>query len=104
MGNIYVNEEIILYNIANSHMWSCKYKTCKDGSYLAKYYNDEKGYICWLRIYELNETEIQITGRYCMSDIDCKFDCTECTELEIFSTIEQYLLLRFIERVRKWII
>lgn len=104
MGNIYVNEELILYNIANAHLWQCRCKICKDGSYLAKYYNDEKGYICWLRIYELNDTDIQIKGRYCMSDIDYKFACSECTELEIFSTIEQLLLLNFIERVRKWII
>ena len=102
--SIYINEEIILYNIANMHLWSCKCKTCKDGSYLAKYYNGNNTYICWLRIYELSESEIEVRGRYCNSDIYQKFDCTEVTELEILSTIEQLLLINFIERVKKWII
>lgn len=86
------------------HLWECKSKVCKDGSYLAKYYNSEKHYVCWLRIYELSETVIQVKGRYCNADIDYKFDCTECTELEVLSTIEQLLLLNLVERFKTWII
>lgn len=101
--NIYVNEEIILFSIANMHLWTCKYKTCKDGSHLAKYYNSEKTYICYIRIYELSESSILVKGRYCNSDVYQKFDCAECTELEILSTIEQLLLTNYIERVKNWI-
>lgn len=104
MSNIYINEEILLFNVANMHLWTCKMKICRDGSYLAKYYNDNKSYTCWLRIYELSESEIEIKGRYCNSDIYQKCDCAECTELEILSTIEQLLLVNFAERVKKWII
>lgn len=101
--NYYINEDLLLHNIAIMHMWTCKSKTCKDGSYLAKYYNSEGGYVCWLRIYELSESEIRVTGRYCNFDIDHNFDCTECTELEILSTIEQLLLNNFVERCKLWI-
>lgn len=102
--NIYINEELILHNIANMHLWYCKCKVDNDGSYLAKYYNSNKSYICWLRICEISETTIHIKGRYCNSDIDKKFNYIECTELEIISTIEQLLLINFIEKAYKWII
>lgn len=102
--NVYVNEEIILFNIANMHLWTCRYKTCRDGSHLAKYYNSEKSYVCYIRIYELSESSILVKGRYCNADIECKFNCIECTEFEILSKIEQSLLINLTERIKKWTI
>ena len=102
--NIHVNESIILYRVANMHLWTCKFKVCSDGSYLAKYYNSDKKYICWLRIYELSETHIEVKGRYCNRDVYHKFDCTECSELKILSVIEQLLLLNLVEKMKAWII
>lgn len=40
--NINVNKSLILYSVANMHLWTCKFKVCSDGSYLAKYYNSDK--------------------------------------------------------------
>lgn len=102
--DVNINNEIVLYNVGNMHLWTCMLDTAKDGSLIAKYYNDEGHYVCWLRIYYRSDTLIELKGRYANADIHCNFNLEECSDVEMISIIEQRLMLNLADRIRTWII
>ena len=102
--NIYVNEDAILFNVANMHLWTCMIDNAKDGSRLARYYNSEGQYVCWLKVYNRSDTLMELKGRFANADINCNFNLEECTDNEILSIIEQRLMINLMDRIKTWII